>query len=199
MTSKIVPREPTPRMTLATADLVLPRDKAEAAEAVWRAMYDAAPAMEKPAEDASAADADEKLIEQLHGPHGSGLLHRLEGAQKMHDAGKSISTWVASAIDNEAAKWIRQAADRIAELRAEIDEARSYASHLATTMAAHDGAIEDWRPLPDLIGLLTQIDNMAAGRRIRAEAAEAERDRLREELGRALSALQQAEKWGYLP
>ena len=34
----------------------MPRDKAEAAEAVWRAMYDAAPAMEKPADRAATAE-----------------------------------------------------------------------------------------------------------------------------------------------
>ena len=88
------------------------------------------------------------------------------------------------ALRKETVAKAREITDLIDErdrLREKLDEARSYASHLATTMAAHDGAIEDWRPLPDLIGLLTQIDNMAAGRRIRAEAAEAERDRLRED------------------
>lgn len=42
--------------------------------------------------------------------------------------------------------------------------AMSYATTLATALhAKHYAEVTQWKPLPDLLGVLTQIDNMTAG------------------------------------
>jgi hypothetical protein len=63
---------------------------------------------------AGPAPASAKLLAELEGPHGSGLLARLGGAQRMLDANVSISNWVAAKIDNDAADWIKRAAALLA-------------------------------------------------------------------------------------
>jgi chromosome segregation ATPase len=91
-----------------------------------------------------------------------------------------------------------QASDCIETLTAEVAEARAYAKYLAETMAAKGYPdVQQWEPLDDLVGLLTQIDNMVAGIRDRAEKAEqlvatleAERDALEAKLAKAVEALE---------
>ncbi len=57
-----------------------------------------------------------------------------------------------------------EAADEIERLRRERDEATRYAENLAVALSRHFPHVPQWKPLTgDLIGLLTQIDNMAAG------------------------------------
>jgi hypothetical protein len=57
------------------------------------------------------------------------------------------------------------AADALASLSARLAEAERYAEGLAVALAArHYPEVNVWRPLSgDLIGLLTQIDNMTSG------------------------------------
>lgn len=48
--------------------------------------------------------------------------------------------------------------------RRENEQARGYATRLATILAEkHWPENKEWRPLPTLIGVLTQIDNMTTG------------------------------------
>jgi hypothetical protein len=125
-------------------------------------------------EPAQAAPDD--LVARLHGPHGSGLLDRLGGAQRMHDSNMPISTWVAKEIDNEAAQWIRDAADAIARLRAELARANAQiASRWEHRTVTEERERDGWR---------CDIDKANK----RAERAEAERDALRED----------AERWNAL-
>lgn len=57
-----------------------------------------------------------------------------------------------------------EAADEIERLRRERDEATRYAENLAVALSRHFPHVPQWKPLTgDLIGLLTQIDNMTAG------------------------------------
>jgi len=53
---------------------------------------------------------------------------------------------------------VREAAD-------EIERAAGYAQRLATSLWEQHWKADapDWKPLPDLLGVLTQIDNMTAG------------------------------------
>ncbi len=54
--------------------------------------------------------------------------------------------------------------DEIERLRRERDEATRYAENLAVALSRHFPHVPQWKPLTgDLIGLLTQIDNMTAG------------------------------------
>lgn len=56
------------------------------------------------------------------------------------------------------------AADEIERLRRERDEAMRYAENLAVALSRHFPHVPQWKPLTgDLIGLLTQIDNMTTG------------------------------------
>lgn len=56
------------------------------------------------------------------------------------------------------------AADEIEQLRRKRDEATRYAENLAVALSRHFPHVPQWKPLSgDLIGLLTQIDNMTAG------------------------------------
>jgi hypothetical protein len=52
----------------------------------------------------------------------------------------------------------------------ELNRANEYALMLVTHLAKRFGAVPAWRPLPDLLGKLTQIDNLTAGMRSRAES-----------------------------
>jgi len=47
----------------------------------------------------------------------------------------------------------------------EIERAAGYAQRLATSLWEQHWKLDapDWKPLPDLLGVLTQIDNMTAG------------------------------------
>jgi hypothetical protein len=57
-----------------------------------------------------------------------------------------------------------EAADEIERLRRERDKATLYAENLAWALSRNFPHVPQWRPLTgDLIGLLTQIDNMIAG------------------------------------
>lgn len=66
------------------------------------------------------------------------------------------------------------------ELKNILEEARAYAHNLAVSIYGQHYLDEspNWRPLPDLMGLLTQIDNMYAGLRNDLEALEFENKRL---------------------
>ena len=70
-----------------------------------------------------------------------------------------------------------KAADALAAQSAKLAEAERYAERLAVALAArHYPEADMWRPLSgNLLGLLTQIDNMTSGlsRTARAERAEA--------------------------
>lgn len=81
---------------------------------------------------------------------------------------------------------VEQAAAEIERLEAERDEATVYARNsLVSFVNRYCDPIAEWAPLPDLIGMLTQIDNAAtiAGVfRNRAESAEALCDKLAEAL-----------------
>jgi len=46
---------------------------------------------------------------------------------------------------------------------AELQDGLEYATKIAIAMKKQYPQNTEWRPLPDLIGVLTQIDNMAAG------------------------------------
>ena len=106
MTSKIVPREPTTDMLRALdTDEYAAYLQRPVAIKVWRVMYDAAPAMEKPADHAATEDADDRLLSEID-----------RYAQSPHD-GITLMT---------------KAADRIAELRAERDVALVDAKRWAT-------------------------------------------------------------------
>lgn len=45
----------------------------------------------------------------------------------------------------------------------EVEQATRYANQLAMSLAGKFPAVDVWKPLDDLIGLLTQIDNMTCG------------------------------------
>lgn len=45
---------------------------------------------------------------------------------------------------------------------ADYDECNQYALRLVVWLAERFPAVENWQPLPDLIGKLTQIDNMVS-------------------------------------
>jgi len=66
------------------------------------------------------------------------------------------------------------------KMEAEARAAWSYATTLAVSMHRQHYAEDspNWQPLTDLVGLLTQIDNMYAGLRNDLEAAEVENKRL---------------------
>lgn len=54
--------------------------------------------------------------------------------------------------------------DEIEHLRRERDEATRYAENLAVALSRHFPHASQWKPLTgDLVGLLTQIDNMTTG------------------------------------
>lgn len=74
------------------------------------------------------------------------------------------------------------------ELKNILEEARAYAHNLAVSIYGQHYLDEspNWRPLPDLMGLLTQIDNMYAGLRNDLEALKVENKRL---VGAPLAAL----------
>lgn len=80
--------------------------------------------------------------------------------------------------------------ERIIELEADLAAAQSYATTLAVSMHRqhYAEAAPNWQPVPDLVGLLTQIDNMYAGLRNDFEAAEVENKRL---VGANLSTLRE--------
>jgi hypothetical protein len=66
----------------------------------------------------------------------------------------------------DAADLLCELRDELAAARAEVEQARQYAHDLAVAMHRHSYEhVPQWQPLPDLLGLITQIDNMAAGRR----------------------------------
>ena len=69
---------------------------------------------------------------------------------------------------------------RIAALEAELAKVKGYATTLATSMHRQHYAetAPNWQPLDDVLGLLTQIDNMYAGLRNDLAVAEAENKRL---------------------
>jgi hypothetical protein len=54
--------------------------------------------------------------------------------------------------------------DEVEALKREQDEALKYATQLATSLAnKHWPEIPQWKPLPDLYGVISQIDNMSTG------------------------------------
>lgn len=79
---------------------------------------------------------------------------------------------------------------RIAALEAELAKVQDYATTLATSMHRqhYAEAAPNWQPLDDLMGLLTQIDNMYAGLRNDLADLEVESKRL---VGMPLAAMQE--------
>jgi len=70
-----------------------------------------------------------------------------------------------------------------AVLAAERERSMGYATTLATDIhAKHFPEVTQWKPLPDTLGLLTQIDNMTCGLVMPAMDAQAELERLRASL-----------------
>lgn len=87
------------------------------------------------------------------------------------------------AINNAVAAKLRQtddaawnaAAAHAQGLREREQRTASYATALAFSLhAQHFSEVTQWKPLPDTLGLLTQIDNMVVG--LRERIAELERD-----------------------
>lgn len=80
---------------------------------------------------------------------------------------------------------------RIAALEAELAKVREYATTLARSMHRqhYTETAPNWQPLDDVLGLLTQIDNMYAGLRNDFAVLEAENKRL---VGMPLAAMQEA-------
>ncbi len=79
-----------------------------------------------------------------------------------------------------AAVTLYEAADEIESLRSRLADAEREARVLVVAMADKCGAPDNWKPLPDAAGMITQISNMVAGLReeralivTRAENAEA--------------------------
>jgi hypothetical protein len=68
---------------------------------------------------------------------------------------------------------LNEAAASLTSLQAKLDDATSYAERLAVSLHAkhYQQDAPNWKPLPDLYGILTQLDNMSTGF-TRAEAAE---------------------------
>lgn len=69
---------------------------------------------------------------------------------------------------------------RIAQLEADLAAAQAYATTFAVSIHKQHYAEDapNWQPLPDLVGLPTQIDNMYAGLRNDLEALKVENKRL---------------------
>lgn len=87
----------------------------------------------------------------------------------------------------------QRAAARIEALEAELAEAHGYASRLCENyVRKFCDPVDGWALLPDLLGVLTQIDNASTVTvrfKSRAEAAEAQFQRMREALGLARAHL----------
>lgn len=64
-----------------------------------------------------------------------------------------------------AADEIERLRARVAELEAREEKTRRYADRLAINIKLKhfSDRVPDWQPLPDTLGILTQIDNMTAG------------------------------------
>jgi hypothetical protein len=94
-----------------------------------------------------------------------------------------LNAWL---VENNALK--TEAADTIAQLVKERDAALSYATNLLVSFVEqHCDPVPEWKPLPTLMGVLTQLDNASTVVRefkARAEVAEAEAATLREALER---------------
>jgi hypothetical protein len=58
-----------------------------------------------------------------------------------------------------------EAADEIESLRSRLADAEREARVLVVAMADKCGAPDNWKPLPDAAGMITQISNMVAGLR----------------------------------
>jgi len=87
---------------------------------------------------------------------------------------------------DEAATALQSQADALAEARREISEASRYLDGLLRSyVGKYCYPVPEWQPLPDLIGMLTQIDNastVTAQFEARANAAEASLATMRESL-----------------
>lgn len=72
-----------------------------------------------------------------------------------------------------------------AELKSQIERSRAYATnHLVHFVAKHFPPNTEWKPLPDLLGVLTQLDN-----------ATCVTDELRSQLGLARDAVKHYERY----
>jgi hypothetical protein len=67
-----------------------------------------------------------------------------------------------------------------------------YAAQLATYAAKKVGCVPEWKPLPDLMGVLTQIDNCLAGLVASPPRGEAQPEQVARE---ALEAMDKAASW----
>lgn len=64
----------------------------------------------------------------------------------------------------ENAKWLARALNELEALRMQTQQDTQYAKSIAVNMAKHwQDTSPDWSPFDDIGGILTQIDNMAAG------------------------------------
>ena len=106
-----------------------------------------------------------------------GLTKREQRWAAEQKAAETIVPLLTAAIE---ARTAMDTNDRIAALERDLAAAQSYATTLAVSMHKqhYAEAAPNWQPLPDLVGLLTQIDNMYAGLRNDLEAAEVENKRL---------------------
>jgi hypothetical protein len=81
---------------------------------------------------------------------------------------------------------------RIAELEREMTEALAYATSLLVTFVnRYCSPVTEWKPLPELVGVLTQLDNATTI----VGDMQAESDSLRAKLDRATGALKKAESY----
>lgn len=88
--------------------------------------------------------------------------------------------FASSTVDNDAA-WSAAAA-HAQGLREREQQTKAYATTLAVSLhAQHFSEVTQWEPLPDTLGLLTQIDNMVVGLRERIAELEAQRVPLTDE------------------
>lgn len=115
-----------------------------------------------------------KLVERLRGVN----MDRVTpvDALRLHD--QDSATFPLSAEDVEGVlALIDEAADTIERLSRERDEALRYATGLlASFVHEHCDPVPEWKPLPDLLGVLTQLDNATTVTRdIKAER-DAERE-----------------------
>ncbi len=92
----------------------------------------------------------------MHGFHGvwTGWLYPQEVASPPPPAGAaaSLDTWELAEERKRADLFV-----------AKLNEAEGYATRLAQSLSDKHFLNPDWRPLPDLYGVLTQIDNMTTG------------------------------------
>ena len=88
-----------------------------------------------------------------------GLVHRIVLTTKRHDE----LIGIAAERDNRATAQRRRRC-AFAKQKLVLEQLTTYAKSIASHMAQHwQDTAPDWKPLDDLMGILSQIDNMASG------------------------------------